>query len=103
MVAIASSLHHHSSVGIISSTLQISPLFKKNFLLLQKFGEKRHAFEVLPVPFPVVPWVAPKPEHRPTNFRIDDGESLWLRSGNELGRVMCGGCGLRRDGEGHSR
>ncbi len=45
---------------------------------LQRFGERRHAFEVLPVPYSVVPWVAPKPEHRPTNFRIDDGRPVLI-------------------------
>ncbi len=37
-------------------------------------SESLHALEILPVPYPVVPWVAPKPEHTPTNFRIDDSE-----------------------------
>lgn len=38
------------------------------------FSESRHAFEVLPVPYPVIPWVAPKQEHKPINFRVDDSE-----------------------------
>ena len=39
-------------------------------------SEKRHAFEILPVPFSVTPWTAPKPEHKPMNFRIDEGMPL---------------------------
>ena len=82
--------------------MQVSPLFKKNFAQLLKFrysvctnqkmeglgtrlahvmcffhsSEKRHAFEILPVPFSVTPWTAPKPEHKPMSFRIDEGMPL---------------------------
>ena len=85
--------------GVISFMFsQISPIFKKNFAQLQKFGyvacmevwlyadgvhdlhrESLHVFEIFPVPYPVTPWVAPKPEHRPTNFRIDDSEYCIVR------------------------
>lgn len=37
-------------------------------------SEGLHAYEILPVPYPVIPWVSPKPEHKPSNFRIDDSE-----------------------------
>ncbi|KAL5478129.1 hypothetical protein EMCRGX_G025010 [Ephydatia muelleri] len=60
-------------VGLLQ---QISPLFKKNFIQRQKFGEKRHPFEVLPVPYPVVPWLSPQLEHRPVAVRIDDSRTL---------------------------
>ena len=55
--------------------VQISPLFKQNFAQVRRLGEKRHALEVLPVPYPVSPWLTAKPEHRPISFRIDDGKS----------------------------
>ena len=92
--------------------LQISPLFKKNFALLQKFGsvfitshttktshlhksalcicyivcctdcvygvfsrEKRHPYELLPTSYPLYPWLSPRPEHRPSPFRLSDGQS----------------------------
>lgn len=35
-------------------------------------------FEILPVPYPVTPWIIPKPEHKPVNFRIDEGMPLLL-------------------------
>ena len=99
--------------------MQISPLFKKNFALLQKFGlvfritfctfpkhvpttpsppslpllpllplsllvnlslrpmccrEKRHPYELLPTSYPLYPWLAPRPEHKPSPFRLSDGQ-----------------------------
>ena len=39
-------------------------------------SEGLHAYEILPVPYPVIPWASIKPEHKPLNFRIDDSESL---------------------------
>ena len=48
----------------------------------------RHAFEVLPVPYPVVPWVVPKPEHKPANFRIDDSKLTLLESGMGMGPII---------------
>ena len=39
-------------------------------------SEKRHPFEILPVPYSVTPWTAPKPEHKPMSFRIDEGMPL---------------------------
>ena len=34
------------------------------------------AYEILPVPYPVMSWVVPMPQHTPTHFRIDDSKSL---------------------------
>jgi hypothetical protein len=65
-------LHKHL-VGLLSL---ISPLFKKNFSLLQKFAEKRHPYELLPASSPLYPWLAPRPEHRPSPFRLNDGMQL---------------------------
>ena len=48
------------------------------FVSFSVSSESLHAFEILPVPYPFTPWVAPKPEHRPTNFRIDDSEFLMV-------------------------
>jgi len=37
-----------------------------------------HAFEIQPVPYQVIPWVSPPPEHKPTNFRVTDSKSSSL-------------------------
>lgn len=36
--------------------------------------EKRHPYELLPISYPLYPWLAPKPEHKPSPFRLSDGQ-----------------------------
>lgn len=56
-------------VGLIS---QVSPLFKKNFSLLQRQSIKKHPLEVVPSPYQVYPWVSPNFEHVSDPFRAED-------------------------------
>ena len=58
--------------------VQISPLFKKNFALLRKLCDTHHPFEIIPAPYPVIPWVAPRLEHKPIMFKIEDSECVRL-------------------------
>eukprot|EP00731_Ephydatia_muelleri_P023618 Em0015g1201a len=52
-------------------------LHRPSSILLAFYSrEKRHPFEVLPVPYPVVPWLSPQLEHRPVAVRIDDSRTL---------------------------
>lgn len=67
---------HHLNKHLVGLLSQISPLFKKNFAQLRKFCDSRHPFEIIPVPYPVVPWVAPRPEHKPVMFKIEDSMGL---------------------------
>ncbi|CAB3979322.1 clustered mitochondria homolog, partial [Paramuricea clavata] len=74
----AESCRSHTLVGLLS---QLSPLFKKNFALLQKNSIKRHPLEVIPTPFQVFPWAVPKLDHTQDRMRAED--SSYVRIGHE--------------------
>ncbi|EDO49938.1 predicted protein, partial [Nematostella vectensis] len=63
----------HTLVGLLN---QLSPLFRKNFVLLQKTSLKRHPLEVIPTPFQVFPWVIPKVEHTADTLRAEDAAAV---------------------------
>ncbi|XP_046840986.1 clustered mitochondria protein homolog [Xenia sp. Carnegie-2017] len=72
------SCRSHTLVGLLS---QLSPLFKKNFTLLQKNSLKKHPLEVLPTPYQVFQWAVPKLEHLEDRMRAED--SSYVRIGHE--------------------
>lgn len=67
---------HRVDLLVLCAYQQISPLFKKHFAQLRKFCDCRHPFEILPIPYPIIPWVAPRPEHKPVTFKIEDSEFI---------------------------
>lgn len=74
----AESCRSHTLVGLLA---QLSPLFKKNFALLQKTSVKRHPLEVIPTPYQVFPWAVPKLDHTQDRMRAED--SSYVRIGHE--------------------
>ncbi|XP_028396427.1 clustered mitochondria protein homolog [Dendronephthya gigantea] len=74
----AESCRSHTLVGLLS---QLSPLFKKNFALLQKTSMRRHPLEVIPTPYQVFSWAIPKLDHTQDRMRAED--SSYVRIGHE--------------------
>ena len=68
----------HSLAGLLS---QVSPTFKKNIALHRKELQRRHAFEFVPTPFQVHPWLAHPSRHTYNLVRAHD--SLQGRLGHE--------------------
>ncbi|XP_031550707.1 clustered mitochondria protein homolog [Actinia tenebrosa] len=63
----------HTLVGLLN---QCSPLFRKNFAVLQKSSMKRHPLEVIPTPFQVFPWAVPRTEHTSDTLRSEDAAAI---------------------------
>merc|ERR1719282_848720 len=57
---------------------QISPLFKRNFALLQKRRTGRHPYERVPTPYQVYSWIGPQLEHNIDTIRAEDAFSSKL-------------------------
>jgi hypothetical protein len=53
-------------------SVQVSPIFKKNFSTLVRLLFERHPFETMPVSIPVHPWVAPTSPHTFDVTRAED-------------------------------
>jgi len=73
--------YSHSLVGLLS---QISTIFKKNFQSILNANIQKHPFEVLGVPYPVIPWVNDKDisNHSYDLNRAEDS-ILYGSSGND--------------------
>lgn len=54
--------------------LQISPIFKRSFSLIQKKRTQRHPFERVATPYQVYTWTAPTLEHSIDSIRAEDGK-----------------------------
>eukprot|EP01114_Cavostelium_apophysatum_P000309 TRINITY_DN1028_c0_g1_i1.p1 TRINITY_DN1028_c0_g1~~TRINITY_DN1028_c0_g1_i1.p1 ORF type:complete len:1242 (+),score=350.36 TRINITY_DN1028_c0_g1_i1:187-3726(+) len=67
----------HTLVGLFS---QISPLFKKHLNQLLSKNVERNPYEVLPVLFPVTPWVVGKSNHSFDLLRSEDTPVSGLES-----------------------
>jgi len=65
----------HSLIELLS---QISPLFKRNFSLLQKRRTGRHPYERVPTPYQLYSWVGPHQEHSIDTIRAEDAFSSKL-------------------------
>merc|ERR1719193_1339153 len=65
----------HSLIELLS---QISPLFKRNFSLLQKRRTSRHPYERVPTPYQLYSWVGPHQEHSIDTIRAEDAFSSKL-------------------------
>ncbi|KAK5639875.1 hypothetical protein RI129_010686 [Pyrocoelia pectoralis] len=59
----------HSLIELLN---QISPLFKRNFALLQKKRSQRHPFERVATPYQIYVWTAPVMEHTIDAIRAED-------------------------------
>ncbi|GIY01947.1 clustered mitochondria protein homolog [Caerostris darwini] len=57
---------------------QISPIFKRNFNLIQKKRTSRHPFERVATPYQVYTWTAPNLEHTVDTIRAEDAFSAKL-------------------------
>ena len=51
---------------------QVSALFNKNFLLVQKHSVKRNPYEVIPVPYPTFTWCTPEIKHSFDTLRAEE-------------------------------
>ena len=65
----------HSLIELLN---QISPLFKRNFALLQKRRTGRHPYERVPTPYQLYSWVGPHQEHSIDTIRAEDAFSSKL-------------------------
>jgi len=65
----------HSLIELLN---QISPLFKRNFALLQKRRTSRHPYERVPTPYQVYSWIGPQLEHNIDTIRAEDAFSSKL-------------------------
>ena len=65
----------HSLIELLN---QISPLFKRNFGLLQKRRTGRHPYERVPTPYQLYSWVGPHQEHSIDTIRAEDAFSSKL-------------------------
>merc|ERR1719188_2243490 len=65
----------HSLIELLN---QISPLFKRNFALLQKRRTGRHPYERVPTPYQVYSWIGPQLEHNIDTIRAEDAFSSKL-------------------------
>jgi len=59
----------HSLVDLLNN---ISPIFKKNFALIQRKRCSKHPFERIQVPSQIHPWLSPRFEHSTDFFRAED-------------------------------
>jgi len=73
--AAAPSYLSHSLIELLN---QISPLFKRNFALLQKRRTGRHPYERVPTPYQLYSWVGPHQEHSIDTIRAEDAFSSKL-------------------------
>lgn len=64
----------HSLIELLN---QISPLFKRNFALLQKKRNQRHPFERVATPYQVYVWTAPMMDHTIDAIRAEDSTFLF--------------------------
>jgi protein TIF31 len=53
---------------------QISPLFKKNFSVIQRKRCTKHPFERIQIPCQIHPWLSPRFDHTIDYFRAEDGK-----------------------------
>jgi len=65
----------HSLIELLN---QISPLFKRNFALLQKRRTGRHPYERVPTPYQMYSWIGPQLEHSIDTIRAEDAFSSKL-------------------------
>ena len=65
----------HSLIELLN---QISPMFKRNFTLLQKRRTGRHPYERVPTPYQVYSWIGPQLEHNIDTIRAEDAFSSKL-------------------------
>ena len=65
----------HSLIELLN---QISPLFKRNFALLQKRRTSRHPYERVPTPYQVYTWTGPQLEYNIDTIRAEDAFSSKL-------------------------
>ncbi|KAG8192670.1 hypothetical protein JTE90_009698 [Oedothorax gibbosus] len=65
----------HSLADLLS---QVSPVFKRNFSLIQKKRTQRHPFERVATPYQVYTWTAPNMEHTVDSIRAEDAFSAKL-------------------------
>jgi len=65
----------HSLIELLN---QVSPLFKKNFALLQKRRTGRHPYERVPTPYQMYSWIGPQLEHNIDTIRAEDAFSSKL-------------------------
>jgi protein TIF31 len=56
----------------------VSPLFKKNFILIQKQRSSKHPFERISTPFQVNTWLSPDFDHKCDWFRAEDSNAAKL-------------------------
>jgi protein TIF31 len=65
----------HSLIELLN---QVSPMFKKNFSLLQKRRTGRHPYERVPTPYQLYSWIGPQLEHNIDTIRAEDAFSSKL-------------------------
>lgn len=57
---------------LIDTLKQVSAMFNKNFLLVQKHSVKRNPYEVIPVPYPTFTWCTPEITHSFDTLRAEE-------------------------------
>merc|ERR1712106_657161 len=65
----------HSLIELLN---QVSPMFKRNFALLQKRRTGRHPYERVPTPYQMYSWIGPMLEHNIDTIRAEDAFSSKL-------------------------
>jgi len=65
----------HSLIELLN---QVSPMFKRNFSLLQKRRTSRHPYERVPTPYQMYSWIGPQLEHNIDTIRAEDAFSSKL-------------------------
>jgi len=65
----------HSLIELLN---QISPMFKRNFTLLQKRRTSRHPYERVPTPYQMYAWIGPQLDHTIDAIRAEDAFSSKL-------------------------
>jgi len=65
----------HSLIELLN---QVSPMFKRNFALLQKRRTGRHPYERVPTPYQMYSWIGPQLEHNIDTIRAEDAFSSKL-------------------------
>lgn len=66
---------YHSLVDLLAT---LSPLFRRNYALIQRRRHQRHPFERLVTPYQVYSWTAPPLEHTVDSIRAEDAFSSKL-------------------------
>lgn len=66
---------YHSLIDLLN---QISPIFKRNFALIQKKRHQRHPFERVATPYQMFSWTAPNLDHTIDSIRAEDAFSSKL-------------------------